>query len=73
MSVLPWLLNNPNITTLAPIANVGVKAGLLECVINLEYDFGKVYASYFYSPIKLRFNSEEYFIGSLYVDALITK
>jgi len=83
LSVLPWLLSNP-IT--APIAFIlGITVGLtsessqymsLEANIVLKYEYKGTYeiqARYFYTPVKFEYDYNKYYVGSLYIDAFITK
>jgi len=76
--VLPLMLSDPSTSLpVAAIAGATVAMGplaYLGCYIGAKADYyysTYIYANYFYSPTPYKYHGDDYYIGSLYVDALI--
>ncbi len=76
MAVLPAILSElPEASPFTAIASAGVGGLILVvCNIHIENEYALntyVQASYFYSPTQFDYKGGKYYMGSLYVDALI--
>ncbi len=82
MAILPILLSEaPEALPFAMIASATVgltkeeqSAMLVECYISIKSEYASntyVWANYFYSPLQFEYKGNKYYVGALYVDALI--
>ncbi|MET1102212.1 MAG: hypothetical protein ABWW69_07050 [Pyrodictiaceae archaeon] len=74
-AILPLVLEAPKTLPPAAIASVtiGPPAYVL-CDIGLKTKYALsdyVWANYFYSPVKFSYEDSEYYVGSMYIDALV--